>query len=80
MFVWSRLGTHPLTSALCVAGRLDLLASRVDTITYIDSGLPEPAVALRHQRGDTALDPEQPTSLTTSHQMETPREEKDRRV
>jgi Fur family ferric uptake transcriptional regulator len=36
--------------------------------------------SVRHQLSSTALDPEQPTSRTTSHQKETARQEKDRRV
>jgi len=36
--------------------------------------------SVRHQLGDTALDPEQPRSRAQSHQKETARKEKDRRV
>ena len=36
--------------------------------------------SVRHQPGDTALDPEQPGSRATRHQKETSREEKNRRA
>jgi Fur family ferric uptake transcriptional regulator len=47
--------------------------------TSVSSGDSEPTRSVRPQPGDTALDPEQPRSRATSHQQDTPREEKDRR-
>ena len=48
--------------------------------TSVSSGALERTRSVRHQLGDTALDPEQPKSRAMSHQKETAREEKDRRV
>ncbi len=47
--------------------------------TCVSSGELERTRSVRHQLGDTALDPEQPRSRAMSHQKETPREE-DRNV
>jgi Fur family transcriptional regulator, stress-responsive regulator len=48
--------------------------------TPVSSGELKRTSSVRHQPGDTALDPEQPRSRAMSHQQETAREEKDRRV
>jgi Fur family ferric uptake transcriptional regulator len=48
--------------------------------TSVSSGELERSRRVRHQLGDTALDPEQPRSRAMSHQKETAREEQSRRV
>ncbi len=48
--------------------------------TSISSGELKRTRSVRHRLGDTALDPEHPRSRAMSHQKETTREEKDRRV
>ena len=48
--------------------------------TSASSGNGRRTGSVRHEPGDTALDPEQPTSGATSHQKETARQEMDRRV
>jgi Fe2+ or Zn2+ uptake regulation protein len=48
--------------------------------TAVSSGELKRTRSVRHRLGDTPSDPEQPGSSAMSHQQETPREEKDRRV
>lgn len=48
--------------------------------TSVSSGELQRTRSVRHQLGDTALDPEQPRSRANSHQKATPREEKDPHV
>ena len=47
--------------------------------TSVSSGELKRTRSVRHQLGDTALDPEQPRSRSMRHQKETAREENDRR-
>ena len=50
------------------------------TATSVSSGELKRTRSVRHQPGDTALDPEQPRSRAMSHQKETARKEKDQRA